>query len=307
MTLKELQEKQSWSLEQKVFHSLEVIGSYVTRLGGCDKVYVSFSGGKDSTVLLHLCQMLYPDIMAVFINTGNEWPEILQFVNRIKDEGKTNLHIIRPEMTPRQVWSQIGFPLVSKEAAQQIEIIRNNPTCKSAVRFLTRDKFGLAKRWRYLIDEPYCTSAKCCSILKKQPAHKFEKETGRKPIIGIMASESILRTSSYIKMGGCNSFSDKRVVSWPLAIWTEQDILDFIEHKNLPIAEIYSKGVTRTGCVGCGFGAYHSDENRPSLKLLYELHPKYYDMIMSYTNNGCTFREAVRKMKQVTKTVLPDE
>lgn len=62
-------------------HSLNVISSFVERMGGVDKVYVSWSGGKDSTVLLDLCRKIYPNILAVFCNTGNEYPDIVRFVN----------------------------------------------------------------------------------------------------------------------------------------------------------------------------------------------------------------------------------
>ena len=76
MEIKELRERQGWSLAQKIDHSLGVIDQFYSRLGG--KVYVSFSGGKDSTIVLWLARKIYPDIKAVFCNTGNE---IIIFVN----------------------------------------------------------------------------------------------------------------------------------------------------------------------------------------------------------------------------------
>ncbi len=65
-------------------------------MGGPDKVYCSFSGGKDSTVLLHLCRVLFPDILAVFCSTGNEYPEIIRFVKEQAEAG-ANIQIIRPK------------------------------------------------------------------------------------------------------------------------------------------------------------------------------------------------------------------
>lgn len=85
MDYKELKERQSWSLEQKIDHSLGAIDQFYQRLNG--KVYISFSGGKDSTVLYWLARKIYPDIKAVFCNTGNEYPDIVQFVNKIKYGG----------------------------------------------------------------------------------------------------------------------------------------------------------------------------------------------------------------------------
>lgn len=80
---------------------------------GIDGVYVSFSGGKDSTVLLHIAREMYPEIKAVFINTGLEYPEIVQFVKTFD-----NVDIIRPKMSFRQVIEKYGYPFISKEVSE---------------------------------------------------------------------------------------------------------------------------------------------------------------------------------------------
>ena len=56
MTPQELHTRQQWTLAQKVDHTLGVIDQFISRMDG--KVYLSFSGGKDSTVLLHLCEII---------------------------------------------------------------------------------------------------------------------------------------------------------------------------------------------------------------------------------------------------------
>ena len=48
-------------------------------------VYVSFSGGKDSTVLLHMAREIEPNIKAVFFNTGIEFPSVVKFVREMPD------------------------------------------------------------------------------------------------------------------------------------------------------------------------------------------------------------------------------
>ena len=82
---KQLKERQSWTLEQKIDHSLGAIDQFYQRMNG--KVYVAFSGGKDSTVLLDLCRMFDPNIKAVFCNTGNEFPDIVRFVRNLQHRG----------------------------------------------------------------------------------------------------------------------------------------------------------------------------------------------------------------------------
>ena len=63
--------------------------------------------------------------------------------------------------------------------------------------------------------------------MKKTPAHKYYKETGKTPILATMAEESRLRTTQYLKQG-CNGFNNKIPTSTPMAFWTEQDILRYI-------------------------------------------------------------------------------
>lgn len=303
MTKEELEERQSWSLNQKIDHALGTIEVFVNRMGGLDKVYVAFSGGKDSTVLLHLARTLYPDIKVMFLNTGNEYPEIIRFVNQVKEH--VNLDIVRPKYTPRQVWAKYGFPLVSKEESQYIHEVRINPTSATAQKRMGGDKYAISKQWRFLVDEPYETSHMCCAKLKKEPAKRYQKETGRYPILGTMASESRLRKSSYLRNGGCNVYDGKKPSSRPLSIWTDEDIWEYIRINNLEIAEIYHKGADRTGCMGCGFGCHFKDDVR--FDLLYKIHPKCYEMVMNYTNNGVCFKDAVRKVMAVNNQLLPDE
>lgn len=83
------------------------------------KVVVSFSGGKDSTVLLHLVRQIYPDVPAVFSNTGLEYPEIVKFAHSFP-----NVDVVTPKMRFNEVISTYGYPLISKEVAEAIYYAR---------------------------------------------------------------------------------------------------------------------------------------------------------------------------------------
>lgn len=80
---------------------------------GLDGVYISFSGGKDSTVLLTIAREMYPDIKAVFSDTGLEFPEIREFVRTFD-----NVDWVKPKMTFRQVIEKYGYPMISKEVSE---------------------------------------------------------------------------------------------------------------------------------------------------------------------------------------------
>lgn len=307
MDLAELRKRQSWTLHQKIDHSLGVIDQFISRLNG--NVYVGFSGGKDSTVLLDLCRVIKPDIKAVFCNTGNEYPDIVRFVRELKDTEGYNIEIIYPKIKPKEVLNKYGFPLISKEVSEKIYYAKHHKeTMRARITMgLEPSKwYTLSKKWKRFINETFDINNACCKKLKKEPFTKYDKEHGLYPILGIMASEGDQRQTTYIRQGGCNVFSEKgKTKSLPLSIWLEDDIWGYIKERNLKIADIYHKGAKRTGCMFCGYGCQFKDDNR--LQMVYDMYPKWYDMFMNYTNNGVTYREALRKVLAVNGLYLPDE
>ena len=86
-------------------------------------VSVSFSGGKDSTVLLDLARRAFPDIPAVFVDTGLEYPEIRDFVKSIP-----KVTWLRPEIPFPRVIETYGYPVISKEVAHRIYYARRGST-----------------------------------------------------------------------------------------------------------------------------------------------------------------------------------
>lgn len=303
MTGEELTARQAWTLNQKIDHSVGTIEGFISRTGKIP--FVSFSGGKDSTVLLDICRrFVNRDIKAVFDNTGNEFPEIVQFVRTVE-----NVTIITPKLNIGQIIANNGFPLISKETAHGIRQSKTTKSERLRKKRLqgTNPSKGMVcgkipNKWQFLIKEPFMVSEKCCDILKKRPFAKYQRETGELPIIGTMASESRLRRQQYILRGGCNSWKENHLASYPLSIWTEADIWQYIKRYNIPICELYSdKQCQRTGCMFCGFGA-HLDKGK-RFEMLYRLHPTLYRKIMAYKNNDVTYRQALRAIG----IPLPDE
>ena len=116
--IQKLKQMQSLPLEQKIIVSKQRIKQWLEAWE--DQCVVSFSGGVDSTVLLDLVRSVNPDIKAVFVNTGLEYPQIVRFVKTI-----SNVDIIRPKMTYKQVIEKYGYPFPSKDIAQKINEIRH--------------------------------------------------------------------------------------------------------------------------------------------------------------------------------------
>lgn len=293
--------RQAMPLEDKIKFSKRRIKEWIERYGE-DGCYVSFSGGKDSTVLLHLVRSVCQNVPAVFVDTGLEYPEIKAFVKTFD-----NIEVIRPKMMFNEVLDKYGFPIVSKEVSECVDQARKALVSDkyqyrlSKLLGTAKDKNGnLSKyncsKWKFLLDAPFKISNQCCTIMKKTPAHLYHRQTGRVPIIGTMAVESRLRTQQYLKQG-CNGFDNKIPTSTPIAFWTEQDILAYIDKFNLSIASVYREvkqledgtwittGCKRTGCMFCGYGC-HLEKEPNRFQLMKETHPKQYDYIINKLGMG---------------------
>ena len=302
MELWQLKQLQALPLEVKILKTQQRIREWYEHWNG--QVYVSFSGGKDSTVLLDLVRELYPEVPAVFVDTGLEYPEIKEFV-----KGFDNVEILRPEKTFKQVLDEYGYPIISKEVAECVEQARKSYTTGKYIYRVQRLEGTLLTKdgklsgyniphYKYLLDADFKISAKCCLINKKNPIKKYEKRTGRKAFIGMLTDEGALRKQSYLK-NGCNAFNSKRPTSNPLGFWTEQDILAYIILKSLRICSVYGEvilekgkyvltGLKRTGCMFCMFGV-HLEKGENRFQLMKRTHPKIYNYCINDLKCGGRF------------------
>ena len=317
----ELKQMQSLPLEVKIQKTRLRIREWVDEFGE-DGVYVSFSGGKDSTVLLDIARKDYPHIKAVFVNTGLEYPSVRLFA-----ESKENVTVLRPIMNFRDVIIKYGYPVISKEIAQTIwEVQHSIKRGKTAPTYRMKKLNGEATdkdgnlsqynipQWKFLIEAPFNISHKCCDVMKKKPCEKYEKKHSCYGIIATMADESRLRKEKWLK-NGCNAFDLKRPQSNPMSFWTEQDVLTYIHTYNLDIADAYGQvvvknngiagqinmhdylgdyrdceyettGCKRTGCIFCMFGI---TQDKDRFIRLAEQEPTLCDYVMrggEFNENG---------------------
>ena len=259
-------------MKEKLKYTEDLIHCWVESWGA-ENVYVAFSGGKDSTVLLHIARRLYPGIVGVFNNTGLELPEINTFVKTFD-----NIVTLHPKIPFHKVIEQYGWPVVSKEQAQFITEYRNTKSDKLRdLRWNGRPngRSKISERWKFLVDAPFKISHKCCDKLKKDPAKRYEKETGKVPMLGIMAGESQLRSQRHL----CNIYDTKRPVSKPILKWAEEDVWAYIKEYDVSYCEVYDQGWERTGCVFCLYGIHKDNPNR--FQMIKADHPKLYDYCLN--------------------------
>lgn len=306
-TKEDLKYFQSMPLDIKVAMTKTRIREWVNHFGESG-VYISFSGGKDSTVLLHLVRELYPDIPAVFVNTGLEYPEIQRFVQQFD-----NTVVLYPRIKFKEVITTYGYPVISKQVARKIGSAQKGERwAMKAVKGELKDRQGNKSRFNVdhyaeLMNADFHISAKCCDIMKKDTVHRYEKSTKRIPMTAQMACESSLREANWIAHG-CNAFDQIRQISNPMSFWTENDVLQYIYENNIPIAAVYgdvikndgqmtfdedlpctfcTTGCDRTGCMFCGFGAHLSKVKH--FVRLKETHPKQYNFCIGggfYDSDG---------------------
>lgn len=282
---KELAQMQSLPLQAKIIKSLRRIEEWLNYWDGL--AYVSYSGGKDSEVLLWLARQVDSSIPAVFLNTRMEYPEIVRHVGEHE-----NVTTIFPPVTPLQVVRRWGYPVVSKQVSRYVREIRSpNTSLRRREQLLYvgkepgRRKFRLPYEWRFLLEAPFAIDDICCKKLKEEPVKVYEKATGRKPIIGVKAEDSLSRQQSYLS-SGCNSFYSKRPRSAPISFWSDVDVFTCIRENDIPLCPAYGKilegkptGLQSTGCSFCTLGM-HLEPYPNRMQQLCVSNPKLYEVVL---------------------------
>lgn len=323
-TAQKLAELQGLPLDRKIqLTQTRLIEWYNAWDGKC---YVSFSGGKDSTVLADIvaqvCKINGFELVLWFSDTGLEFPEVKQHVKDFKEyleqkyEISIKLFIDYPKdrkgnrITFRKVLEDYGYPLISKQIAKNVYDYRSAERQGTLETSYAAKQFNgtyinphngelspyNCEKWKFLTEAPFKISHRCCNVMKKNTAHNFEKSSGLKPIIGTMAEEGRLRKSQWI-LTGCNSFDNNNPSSKPLSFWKENDVLEYIVKNNIPYPSVYGEiyqdkngkyQTTGLDRTGCIFCGFgcHLEKEPNRFQQLKETHPKLYEYCMRPWDKG---------------------
>lgn len=239
-----------------LFDRLEVIRKTIEEYGE-ENFYISFSGGKDSTVVHYLVDMAKPEnkIPRVFINTGIEYNEIVKFVKSMAEQDD-RVVMLKPSQPIKPTLEKYGYPFKSKEYSEKLSQFQRSGVSPYIKRFLEKKEFGCPDMLRYQFTNEFNIpiSRECCRKMKKEPGKKWAKQNGKSiTITGMRAEEGGTRAN----IKGCiiTDKNGKLKKFHPLVKVSEEWEEWFIQKENIKLCPLYYSpyNFKRTGCKGCPF------------------------------------------------------
>lgn len=255
-----------------LFDRIDVIKKAIEKYGE-GNFYISFSGGKDSTVLHHLIDEAIPGnkIPRVFMNTGIEYNDIRRFVEELT-ENDFRFVIVNSKVNIPQMLKEKGYPFKSKFHAEQVRRFQLKGDFEktnrnyyegvkaSGVEASAKFKCPAILKYQFSKDFDIPLSPNCCNELKKKPLQKWEEENKRRiAIIGTRQAEGGIRSMHE----GCILTKNNKVVKFKPLNPLDDDWMEwYIKERNIKLCKLYYPpyNFKRTGCKGCPFAIHLQDE-----------------------------------------------
>ena len=248
--------------ELLLFDRLEAIKTANDKYDLENNAYLSFSGGKDSTILHHLLDIALPNnrIPRVFIDTGIEYKMMRDYVLKMAEKDD-RIHIIKPSVSIKPMLEKEGYPFKSKEHSKLLSLYQHNSRNSDWLKNYLSDDQSATKRQcpkvlKGQFNEKYGLKVgdKCCANLKKKPVKKWERENNRYiAMTGMRREEGGQRAN----IKGCILTDKNGKVSkfHPLLVVSEEWEDWFVKENNIRLCELYYPpfNFKRTGCKGCPF------------------------------------------------------
>jgi 3'-phosphoadenosine 5'-phosphosulfate sulfotransferase (PAPS reductase)/FAD synthetase len=285
---KEINKLDKRPLEEKINYSIELIHQ---ALHISKNPTISWSGGKDSTVVLHLVRQRNPKIPIIFADLDCLFPETRDYVLRMSKEWKLNLHFVKSkEYNFKTLTEKYGFPLFSKNIASNVE--RAVRTGNLREQLSSFEKFLVLNHARI--------STKCSQYLLEKPCKVKEAELCCDlKFVGLRALESRARVRLWADYGDLYSVKHyygkhKPIYKCnPISTWSSNDIWEYHRDNNIPICDIYRNGYERNGCWTCGMAIRNGQLNR-----LKNYNPALYDELIETSEMGKEIRRLKLLMDQ---------
>lgn len=247
-----------------LFDRIEIIKTANKKYDIENNGYISFSGGKDSTILHYLIDIALPNnkIPRVYIDTGIEYQDIRKFVMDLASNDD-RIIIIKPTKPIKPTLEKYGYPFKSKEHSNKLyEFQIGHRNTKSNLKYRNfGERYACPKILAYQFSDDFKLNIShlCCKKMKKEPASKWEKENHKTIVLTGMRKEE---GGQRANLKGCILTHNGKTKFHPLLVVDEEWENEFIKRNNIKLCKLYYPpyNFKRTGCAGCPFALRLQDQ-----------------------------------------------
>jgi len=264
------------SYEEKLQYSRQFIKNIIK---DHQNPVICWSGGKDSTVVLHLVRSILPDIPVINVQIDVEFSETNEFIDKVSNDWGVNLFKnTSKEYTFWQIGNKYGWPIfgkgISSNVGRAIRTGNIRPQLSEFEKLLVKNKAHI--------------SNKCAYYLREKPGKELEESLKADlKFIGLRAEESRMRSVLWVDYGDyyyVKRYYRRNYGIWkanPISTWTSNDVWRYHFENKLPYCDIYDNGYERNGCWTCAMAIKHGQ-----LKRLRKNYPeKYNELLESLMGN----------------------